>query len=120
MRNAILLVGTAVSSLLAGTEALRLVDRGANPAVVGLDTQRRSVSNPAARDRSRLQRRQEGKTATVLLDNQVGPHPGRDEHQLLIHQVELTRTSLLGYSVLHKCQLGNATPESAISPRHRQ
>ncbi|KAI9793385.1 MAG: hypothetical protein M1816_000277 [Peltula sp. TS41687] len=70
MRHTMLLVLTAVNSLLAGTEALRLVERGATPAVVGLDTQRRSIDNPAFRDRSRLRRRQDGQTATVIVDNE--------------------------------------------------
>lgn len=69
MREGAFLAG-ALIALLGGATALHLVDRGAQPAVVGLDVQRRSVEDPVRRDR--LRRRQDVDSHTVILDNEVG------------------------------------------------
>lgn len=67
MRRVSLLAAVA-GVLISGTGAIRLVERDV-PAVVGLDIQRRFVSDPVGRD---LQRRQSSKTVTEVLDNEVG------------------------------------------------
>ncbi|KZF21298.1 aspartyl protease [Xylona heveae TC161] len=60
------LVALAVGLCLIGTEAIQLIERD-NPAVFGLDIQRRTVSNPAQRDRLR---RRDTTTVSETLDNE--------------------------------------------------
>jgi len=56
--------------LIAGSDAIRLLQRDAAPAVLGLAIERKDVSDSVARDR--LRRRQNTKTVTEPLDNEVG------------------------------------------------
>lgn len=71
MRDVVSLVWVATSALLVGVGAIHLVDRGANPAVVGMDIQRKPISDHVEHDRRRLRRRQEPKAFNVGLDNMV-------------------------------------------------
>lgn len=59
------------ASLAASVDALELRQRDV-PAVVGLDFQRKHVSDPVTRDRVRRKR---DKTVTETLDNEVRSHP---------------------------------------------
>ena len=69
MRRDALYAGVA-SLLLAATQAIHLLERSAQPAVVGFDLQKKHT--PAQFARSRLRRRASGGPATVVLDNEVG------------------------------------------------
>ncbi len=56
--------------LSATSEAIQLVQRDVAPAVLGLAIQRKAVLDPFARDG--IRRRQNTKTVTETLDNEVG------------------------------------------------
>lgn len=72
MRGISLFAATA-GLLTAGSQAIRLAERNTVPAVVGLDIERRDVFDPLARDG--LRRRQNTKTVTETLDNEVAISP---------------------------------------------
>jgi hypothetical protein len=60
------LIVLAAGLLLSSTQSLRLVRRDTNPAVIGLDIQRRNVDHPVKRD---LPRR--AGTVSEILANEV-------------------------------------------------
>lgn len=65
-------LGLTLLFILPDVEAIHLGKRNAAPAVVNLDIQRRTVDDPAERDRVRRQARQ---TVEETLDNEVWLSP---------------------------------------------
>ena len=64
--------GVTAGLLSATSEAIKLVQRDAAPAVLSLAIERKALVDPLARDG--IRRRQNTKTVTETLDNEVSSH----------------------------------------------
>lgn len=71
-RSSYLGLGLILSFILPCIDAIQLGKRNAAPAVVSLDIQKRTIENPAERDRVR---RQAPQTVEETLDNEVWLSP---------------------------------------------